>query len=189
MTLIFKSGDRSQCMDYCGIALLSASAKVFEKIVCKKLEDAIGAKINSAQLGFRASRSTATNLVFMVEYVLSVLPRSGQVDAVYVNLATAFGRADHKILPDKLRAVGISGSLLCWLESYLTGRAQQVKIDGLCSLAFSVTSGVPQGSHLDPLLFCLFINDLCDEFVDCFYLQYADDIFKCFKSFPKDLHY
>ena len=84
MTPIFKSGDRSQCMDYCGIALLSASAKVFEKIVCKKLEDAIGAKINSAQLGFRASRSTATNLVSMVEYVLSVLPRSGQVDAVYV---------------------------------------------------------------------------------------------------------
>ena len=71
-------------MDYCGIALLSASANVFEMIICKKLEDAIGAKINSAQLGFRASRSTATNLVSMVEYVLSVLQRSGQVDAVYV---------------------------------------------------------------------------------------------------------
>ena len=75
-----------------------------------------------------------------------------------------------------LRAVGISSSLLCWLESYLTGLTQKVKIDGLCSRAFSVTSGVPHGSHLDPLLFCLFINDLCDEFVDCFYLLYADDL-------------
>ena len=75
----------------------------------------------------------------MVEYVLNVLPRSGQVDAVYVDLAKAFDRVDHKILADKLRAVGISGSLLCWLESYLTGRTQKVRIDGLWSRAFSVT--------------------------------------------------
>ena len=155
MTLIFKSGDRSQCMDYCGIALLSASANVFEMIVCRKLEAAIGAKISIAQLGFRASRSAATNLVSMVEYVLSVLPRSGQVDAVYVNLAKAFDRVDHKILPDKLRAVGISGPLLCWLDSYLTARIQKVKIDGPCSREFSVTLGIPQGSHLDLLIFCL----------------------------------
>ena len=68
---IFKSGDRSLCKNYRDISLLSASAKVLEIIVCRKLEDAIGARINTAQHGFRASRLTATNLVSMVEYGLS----------------------------------------------------------------------------------------------------------------------
>ena len=73
MAPIYKSGDRSRCKYYRDITLLSAAAKVIEMMVCKKVKDAIGHKIHAAQHGFRLHRSTATNLVSMVEYVLSVL--------------------------------------------------------------------------------------------------------------------
>ena len=73
---------------------------------------------------------------------MNSLPGSGQVDAIYVDLAKAFDRVDQDILLDKLKAFGVCGKLLQWLVSYLTDRSQCVRLVGSCSRTFDVASGV-----------------------------------------------
>lgn len=82
---------------------------------------------------------------------------------------------NHNLLIQKLGHAGICGSLLRWCDSYLQNSSQLVKVRGFRSPAKIVPSGVPQGSHLGPLFFLIFINDLCDT-IKSKYQVFADDL-------------
>ena len=107
-----------------------------------------------------------------------------QVDVIYLDFAKAFDSVNHNLLIYKLAKLGLSGGTLKWILSYLSDRELQVKIKGNLSDPFVAPSGVPQGSHLGPLLFILFINDINNELRYVIVLIFADD--KNFqKSFSK----
>lgn len=110
-----------------------------------------------------------------------------QVDAIYTDFSKAFDRVDHRLLVLKLKHLGLSDNFTSFLSSYLTGRGQIVKLDGNFFREIKVTSGVPQGSHLGPILFLLFIDDLCFALDDVQFLLYADDL-KLYKAIenPQD---
>ncbi|KAF7246238.1 RNA-directed DNA polymerase from mobile element jockey [Varanus komodoensis] len=95
------------------------------------------------------------------------------VDVVYLDFSKAFDKVPHDILVEKLRSFGIHQSTVRWIRAWLTDRKQKVTISGESSGWWPVTSGVPQGSVLGPILFNLFINDM-EEGVNSLLIKFAD---------------
>ncbi len=90
-------------------------------------------------------------------------------------MSKAFDRINHRKLINKLRNYGCGGSLLKWFTSYLTGRRQRVTVLGATSNTLPISSGVPQGSILRPVLFLLYVNDLPDSVTTSQVAMFADD--------------
>ena len=97
-----------------------------------------------------------------------------QVDVAVIDFSKAFHVVLHRRLLNKLNFYGIRGNALNWIEAFLTGKAPQVVVDGETSDLAPVTSGVPQGSVLGPILFLTFINDM-PESVSSRCRLFADD--------------
>uniref|UniRef100_A0A0R3Q9H7 Reverse transcriptase domain-containing protein n=1 Tax=Brugia timori TaxID=42155 RepID=A0A0R3Q9H7_9BILA len=173
---IFKSGKKSDIRNYRGIAIISCIPKLFEAIINEKLFIQMKNRITNMQHGFYKGRSTATNLLEFINYSLNAMDNGNHVEALYTDFSKAFDRIDIPMLLFKLQKMGIEPGLLKWLESYLTNRHQIIKFNGKKSHPIQVTSGVPQGSHLGPLLFILYVNDISFILKTTKVLIYADDM-------------
>ncbi|XP_053686454.1 uncharacterized protein LOC128735992 [Sabethes cyaneus] len=176
LTPIYKKGNRSDVENYRGVAIQSAIPKLFEAIVYEGLYDKVCGQISSIQHGFLKGKSVVTNLCEFHTTVTDYISRGYQVDCIYTDMSKAFDAVGIRSVLDAAYDFGIRGSLLNWLNSYLTCRTQYVKIHGEVSQPFTVNPGVPQGSHLGPLLFVLVMNNLSTFIVEANILVYADDV-------------
>ena len=104
-----------------------------------------------------------------------MIEAGNQVDCIYTDFSKAFDRMNHAVLFHKLDVLGFPPTFVNWIRSYLSNRTQKVLFRGALSSVIPNTSGVPQGSHLGPLLFILYINDVSSVISHSKILIYADD--------------
>lgn len=126
------------------------------------------------QHGFRAGFSCTTQLVEFSHDIFSSFDQNEQIDCVFLDFKKAFDCVPHALLLHKLSFLGLDCNVMQWIRVYLENRTQRVVLHGCQSDAVSVSSGVPQGSVLGPLLFLVFINDIVAD-LNCKVRLYADD--------------
>ncbi len=176
VTPIFKKGSKSLPCNYRPISLTSIVCKMLETLIRDKLVNHLEKNklINNTQHGFRYKRSCLTNLLDFFYDIFNQYDENKAVDIIYLDFQKAFDKVPHKRLLTKLKSHGIQGVILKWIGNWLTNRKQRVVINGKASEWIDVTSGVPQGSVLGPVLFLVYINDI-DDGITSIISKFADD--------------
>ena len=176
ISAIFKKLDPSLTKNYRPISLLSSISKVFEKLVFNQTFPYLTKNklLSPKNSGFTPNDGAINRIIAMLESIYINLDNHNDTLFTSIDISKAFDRVWHQGLIFKLKQMGITGRLLDWFQSYLTNRRQRVAVGGHLSSLKHTNSGVPQGSILGPMLFLVFVSDMCEGLKSEVH-QFADD--------------
>ena len=178
MTPIHKGGP-TKLSNYHPISVLPTASKILERVFMLQLTAHLTEHnlLSPFQSGFRPGYSTSDVILHVSDLWRKAIDNGHVMSVVFLDLSKASDCVLHSILLAKLPFYGIRGTSIAWLANYLQDRQQRVFMHNeyIYSEWGLISHGVPQGSILGPLLFCLYINDLPSCIPNCKIHLFADD--------------
>ena len=175
VTPAHKKEERTMKDNYRPVSILPPISKVFERNMFDQISSYIDKYLSPFLCGFRKGLSTQYCLTAMLDHWKKAIDNEKLAGAVLTDLSKAFDCLNHELLIAKLEAYGLDPPSLTFIYSYLSQRKQRTKVNNSFSEWCNISSGVPQGSILGPLLFNLYINDIFYFVNKCNIANYADD--------------
>ena len=177
ITAVYKrSGPKTEKSSFRPISLLPTLSKICESVMHDRmmkhcLENSV---ISERQAAYLKGDSTVSQLLYIVHNIRKNWGEHKITQGLFLDVSAAFDKVWHKGLLAKLDQIGVGGTFLDILSSYLSGRQQIVVVDGIKSDIRDVKAGIPQGSRLGPLLFIVYMNDIITD-IESDILIFADD--------------
>ena len=179
VTPIPKISRPTNVCDFRPISLLPILSKILEKLVLKHLIlSFICERLKSLQFAYilGAGSGTTSSLILLFDRILSFLESSGAVRILSVDFSKAFDKVLHSSIITSAVNLGVPAHTIAWISSFLKDRTQCVRVGEDFSSWSIISSGVPQGSVLGPVLFCMVIDDFTCACSNSLCVKYADDV-------------